>query len=149
MFIGEVKTYDSGMGVARPVAPGTIKNREQLQEVVGRSLEVQSNIWPVIMALRQPGVMSDPEKALLVSAINDMFDVHTKRIYVIYDRLPTVALALLVLIAMASLTVAAYNISLIGSVEPLADDRVCRYCGLVDVLHPGFRHSSHARLHLN
>jgi hypothetical protein len=100
---------------SRHVAPGTIKNREQLQEVVDRSLEVQSKIWPVIkLALRQPGVMSDPEKALLVSAINDVFDAHTSRMAVFYDRLPTAVLALLVIIAAASLTVAAYNTSLSG-----------------------------------
>jgi len=100
---------------SRLVTPGTIKTREQLQEAVDRSLEVQSNIWPATkLALRQEGDMSDPEKALLVSAINDVLDAHTSRMAVFYDRLPTAALALLVLIAAASLTVAAYNTSLTG-----------------------------------
>jgi len=100
---------------SRYVAPGTIKTREQVQEVVDRSLEVQSKIWPATkLALRQEGDMSDPERALLVSVINDVLDAHTSRMAVFYDRLPTAVLALLVLIAAASLTVAAYNTSLTG-----------------------------------
>ena len=59
--------------------------------------------------------MTGPEKALLVSGINDVLDAHTSRIAVIYDRLPTPVLALLVLIAGASLGVAAYNATLRGN----------------------------------
>jgi hypothetical protein len=100
---------------SRVVAPGTIKTREQLQEVVDHSLEIQSKIWPATkLALRQEGDMSDPEKALLVSAINDVLDAHTSRMAVFYDRLPTAVLALLVLIAAASLGAAAHNASLVG-----------------------------------
>jgi hypothetical protein len=100
---------------SRYVAPGTIKTREQVQEVVDRSLEIHSKIWPATkLALRLGGDMSDPERALLVSVINDVFDVHTSRMAFFYDRLPTAVLALLVVIAAASLTVAAYNTSLTG-----------------------------------
>lgn len=100
---------------SRLVTPGTIRTREELQEVVDRSLEIQSKLWPAARsALRQPGDMSDPEKALLVSAINAVLDAHTSRMAVIYDRLPTAVLALLVLIAGTSLAVAAYNTSLTG-----------------------------------
>lgn len=100
---------------SRVVAPGTLKTLEQLQEVVDRSLEIQSKIWPATkLALRQEGDMSDPERALLVSVINDVLDAHTIRMAVFYDRLPTAVLAMLVLIAAASLTVAAYNTSLTG-----------------------------------
>ncbi len=100
---------------SRLVAPESIRTIEQLQEVIDRSLEVQSKIWPATKsALRQEGEMSDPEKALLVSAINDVLDAHAIRVAVIYDRLPTAVLALLVLIAGAALAVAAYNTTLIA-----------------------------------
>jgi hypothetical protein len=100
---------------SRLVAPESIRTIEQLQEVIDRSLEVQSKIWPATKsALRQEGDMSDPERALLVSAINDVLDAHAIRVAVIYDRLPTAVLALLVLIAGAALAVAAYNTSLIA-----------------------------------
>jgi hypothetical protein len=100
---------------SRVTVLGTIKTREDVQEVVDRSLEIQSKIWPATkLTLRQERDMSDPERALLVSAINDVLDVHNSRMAVFYDRLPTAVLALLVLIAAASLAVAAYNTSMTG-----------------------------------
>jgi hypothetical protein len=100
---------------SRYVEPGTVTTLEQLQKVVARSVEIQSKIWPAVKsALRQKGDMTDPEQALLVSAINDVLDSHTRRMAVFYDRLPTVVLALLVFIAGASLSLAAYNLGLRG-----------------------------------
>jgi hypothetical protein len=100
---------------SRYVEPGTIATLEGLQRVVIRSEELQSTIWPAVKsALRQPGDMTDPEKALLVSSINDVLDAHTTRMAVIYDRLPSAVLALMVLIAGTALGVAAFNSSLSG-----------------------------------
>ena len=100
---------------SRYVEPGTVRTREELEKVVDRSVEIQSKIWPAVKsALRQDGDMSKPEKALLVSAVNDVLDSHTSRMAVIYDRLPPVVLALLVFIAGASLGLSAYNLTLRG-----------------------------------
>ena len=49
-----------------------------------------------------------------MAGINDVLDAHTSRMAVFYDRLPMAVLVLLVLIAGASLAVAAYNASLSG-----------------------------------
>ena len=126
---------------SRVTVLGTIKTREQVQEVVDRSLEIQSKIWPATkLALRQERDMSDPERALLVSAINDVLDVHNSRMAVFYDRLPTAVLALLVLIAAASLTVAAYNTSMTGQSSRWRMSAFAVILAFVDVHHPGFRH---------
>ena len=101
---------------SRYVEPGAIKTLSELERAVNQSVEIQSKIWPAVKsALRQKGDMSDPEKALLVSAVNNVFDSHTSKLAVIYDRLPTVVLALLVFIAAASLGLASYNSELMGS----------------------------------
>ena len=87
-----------------------------MEQVVDRSVVIQSKIWPAVKsALRQPGDMTDPERALLISAINNILDSHTSRMAVFYDRLPTAILALLVLIAGTALGVAAFNSSLSGN----------------------------------
>jgi hypothetical protein len=100
---------------SRYVEPGTVRTRQELEKVVDRSVEIQSKIWPAVKsALRQEGDMTNPEKALLVSGINDVLDTHTSRLAVIYDRLPTAVLALLVFVGGASLGVAAYNSGLRG-----------------------------------
>ena len=100
---------------SRQVSPGTVKTLEELDEVVARSREIQSRLWPSVKsALRQKSDMTDPEKVLLISSINSVLDSHTSRMAVILDRLPTAVLALLVLIGGTALGVAAYNSSLSG-----------------------------------
>jgi hypothetical protein len=99
----------------RQVAPGTIRTLEQLQQTVDRSLEVQSKLWPTVKsALSQDGEITGPEKALLVTATNQILDSHTHRMAVIFDRLPIAVLALLITIAGTALGLAAHNSSLSG-----------------------------------
>lgn len=98
----------------RVVAPGTLHNRQDLQAAVDRSMVMQAKIWPATRSAVQQEGMSEQQKALLVTAINEVLDAHTNRLTVIYDRLPTVVLLLLLLIAGASLGVAAYNTILTG-----------------------------------
>ena len=98
---------------SRHVEPGTVKTRKELQAVVDRTVLLQSKIWPSVkLALRHSSEMSAPEKALLISATNDVLDAHTKKLAVILDRLPTAVLGLLLLIASASLAMAGYNSAL-------------------------------------
>jgi hypothetical protein len=100
---------------SRYVEPGTVRTLQEVEKVVDRSVAIQSKIWPAVKsALRQKGNMSDPEKALLVSAINDVLDAHTSRMAVFFDRLPTAVLALLMFIAGLSLGAAAYSSVLRG-----------------------------------
>jgi len=95
---------------SRYVEPGTVRTPAELEEVVDRSLEAQSKIWPAVKAaLRQKGDVTDPERALLVSAVNDVLDSHISKMAAVYDRLPTAVLAFLVFIGGASLGVAGYN----------------------------------------
>jgi hypothetical protein len=98
--------------VSRYVEPGSITTLEEMEKVVARSEEIQSRIWPATKAaIRQDGAITNPERALLVSAINDVLDSHTSRMAVIYDRLPTSVLILLLLIAGTSLAVGAFHSS--------------------------------------
>jgi len=89
---------------------------EALRAAVQRSLEAQSQLWPAMeRALREdvPG----PIQALLVQAVNDVLDAQTIRIAAVNDRIPGEVLALLLLVASASLAVAAHNAGLNGSIS--------------------------------
>ena len=100
---------------SRYAEPGSITTLEGMEKVVARSEEIQSAIWPAtISAIREDGEITAPEKALVVSAVNDLLDSHTSRMAVIYDRLPTSVLVLLLLIAGTSLGVGAFHSSLNG-----------------------------------
>jgi hypothetical protein len=89
---------------------------EDLREVVQHSLEVQARLWPAAeRALK--GDVPGPLQASIVQAVNDVLDTHTIRLAVINDRLPGAVLGLLLLVAAASLAVAAHNAGLNGAIN--------------------------------
>jgi hypothetical protein len=100
---------------SRLIPPGGFKNLGQVEDAKQRSLQALSRLWPATKSvIARDGGMSEPQKALLVQAINDVLDAHTARMSVMYDHLPTVVLVLLLLIAASCMAVAAYNASLNG-----------------------------------
>jgi hypothetical protein len=100
---------------SRCVEPGTRLTLEHVQHLVERSEEIGSRIWPeVTSAFRQSECPTAPEKALIISATNDILDAQTRRTAVFWDRLPTAVLLLLLLIASISIGVAAHHSSLGG-----------------------------------
>jgi hypothetical protein len=102
---------------SRLVTPEMVRNREQLLEVIARSLEAQAKLWPATKsALQIEGDMPGPLKASLVQAVNEVLDAHTSRMAVIYDRLPSSVLVLLLLIAAVSMALTAYNSGLSGHI---------------------------------
>jgi hypothetical protein len=89
---------------------------EPLREAVDRSLDAQSRLWPAAERAVQ-GDVPGPIQALILQAVNDVLDAHTIRIAVVNDRIPGIVLALLLLVAAASLAVAAHNAGLNGSIN--------------------------------
>ena len=88
---------------------------EELQTFVDRSKEFQSQIWPAVTeAFDQPERVSGPEKALIISAVNEVLDAHNRRMAVFWDRLPTAVLLLLLMIAGVSIGLAAFQSSMGG-----------------------------------
>ncbi len=101
---------------SRYVEPGAGMTLEELQRFVQRSKQLQSQIWPVVTeALDQPERVSAPEKALIISAVNEVLDAHTRRMAVFWDRLPTAVLLLLLMIAGISIGLAAFQSSVEGN----------------------------------
>jgi hypothetical protein len=84
-----------------------------VRNVFDRNLQIQERIWPAVKsALRLQGDMTDPEKSLLISGVNDVLDSHTRFVAVFLDRIPTAVFSLLVFIAAASLGVVAFDLGL-------------------------------------
>lgn len=89
---------------------------EALREAVGRSLEVQARLWPAAERALQgdiPGAL----QASILHAVNEVLDTHAIRLSVIHDRIPGAVFGLLLLVAAASLAVAAHNAGLNGSMN--------------------------------
>jgi hypothetical protein len=89
---------------------------EALREAVDRSLDAQARLWPAAERALQ-GDVPGPLQASIVQAVNEVLDTHTIRLAVINDRMPGTVLGLLLLVAAASLAVAAHNAGLNGSIN--------------------------------
>jgi hypothetical protein len=102
---------------SRYVKPGTRLKLEELQQLFEQSEQLQAQIWPeLITAFHQTKDVTPAEKALLISAVNEVLDANARRTAVFWDRLPTAVLLLLLMIAGISMGVASFHASLSGHV---------------------------------
>jgi hypothetical protein len=102
--------------LTRKIEPGTIRTMAEFEQAIARSLDAQQRLWPLLRsALKQSSTATPPEKALLVSAMNEVFDSHDRLITSVNDRLPGTVLLLLLIIGGAALGIAGYNTALNGN----------------------------------
>ncbi len=81
-----------------------IDNPYKVKQVLKKSQELQTKIWGLITELSKNDLGNDRINALLIDAVNDMFDNQTRRISIgVNDRIPNliwIALFTLIVIAM-------------------------------------------------
>ncbi len=81
-----------------------IKNPERVKEGINKSLEIQNTIWALITDMNQKNIGKDIINAVLIEAINNMFDNQTRRVAKgMIDRIPNliwIALFVLIILAM-------------------------------------------------
>ena len=82
----------------------SIDHPDKHKESIEKSLKIQNKIWSLITEMNQQNIGKDVINALLIEAVNDMFDNQTKRISKTFiDRIPNliwVALYALIIFAM-------------------------------------------------
>lgn len=94
----------------------TTKDTQTLKKTVARSMMVQAKLWPAtVRMVKDKGGAPGPLEISIVQAINEVLDTQGQRVKTATDRLPSVALLMLVFIAAASLAVAGFNSSLDGA----------------------------------
>lgn len=96
--------------VAHQATTGT---RANLQKTLARSLEIQSELWPLTSRMVKGGY-SGPISALIVQSINEVIDMHTVRYAVSQDRLPGAVFGMMLFIAAASLFITGFSASTQG-----------------------------------
>jgi hypothetical protein len=102
--------------LTRRPEPEAIRTMQGFEEAIAQSVQAQEQLWPLVQdALRRSSTVTPPEKALLVSAMNAVFDSHDQLIMSMKDRLPGTVLLLLLVIGGAALGIAGYNTALVGS----------------------------------
>ena len=81
-----------------------INNPDEVKDVIQKSQELQTKMWGLITELTKSDLGNDRINALLIDAVNDMFDNQTRRVSIaVNDRIPNliwVALFVLIIIAM-------------------------------------------------
>jgi hypothetical protein len=121
---------------------------EGLREAVDHSLEVQARLWPATELALQ-GDVPGPIQALIVQAANDVLDTHTIRLAVINDRLPGPVLGLLLLVAAASLAVAAHNAGLNGTINRWRMSAFCFILAALMLVIVDFDRGQHGFIRVN
>ena len=81
-----------------------IENPDKPMETIAKSEKIQNQIWSLITEMNSQNVGKDEINAILIEAVNDMFDLQTKRISKgIIDHIPDliwIALYSLIILAM-------------------------------------------------
>ncbi|MGH7802142.1 MAG: hypothetical protein ACREOW_16200 [Thermodesulfobacteriota bacterium] len=109
----ELRTLILDYARTRVVTVETAGSADQLRKTLSRTLQAQSKIWPTTerMVKAKP---AGPVEVSIVQSINEVLDMHTKRLAVSFDRLPGIVLLMLVFLAGASLAITGFNAGLSG-----------------------------------
>ncbi len=98
--------------------PLRIANANRLEENIARSEEIQAEMWTIAEEVARTD--GSDVNALYIESLNEVIDVHTKRIVAgLYARVPPTILWLLVLGVVLSLGLVGYSAGLSGRRSPI------------------------------
>ncbi len=95
-------------------------DKTTVASTIARSEQIQSDIWLVIEQLATKKHLTVMD-SLLVTAINDVFDLHTKRVYAgMNSRIPAIIWAALYVILVLSMIGMGFSMGLSGKRSPVS-----------------------------
>ena len=112
----ELKVVILAYAKTRTVSSDHILNNAERTEIVKRSLQVQSKLWPTLeKALMQgkPGAI----EVSMVAAMNDVLDMGTIRLAALFDKLPVAVIWMLIFISVTTIAVTGFNAGLSGKIS--------------------------------
>ena len=112
----ELKEVILAYAKTRSVPSDSMLNNAERAEIIKRTLQVQSNLWPALeKALMQgkPGAI----EGSMVAAMNDVLDMNTVRLAAIFDKLPAAVLWILLFISATTIAVTGFNAGLSGKIS--------------------------------
>jgi len=89
---------------------------ERVRKFLDRTAQAETRIWPATVKLVEAGNRG-PIDAGIVAAVNEVLDADSRRLAVAFDRLPMVALYMLIFVSCGSMAVAGYNRGLEGDIN--------------------------------
>lgn len=91
----------------------TFGTHAEAEKHIGDSLAAQAHLWPALEKVLQAGPRG-PMEVNLMASVNDVIDMHTKRLAAAFDYLPSFVIVLLLLLAMISMAMTGYVAGLSG-----------------------------------
>jgi hypothetical protein len=118
---GRTELKQALLDYARTHSPkrGQRLSNEQIQEVIQKSLQAQSKLWPITVQIVEQNHLDPIVTSRLVDAIDQVINVHTIRVAAKFDQLPLAVILMLLLVASASLSVAGINAGISGRLNRL------------------------------
>lgn len=112
----ELRTILLDYAQTRDVTGEQAATRDAIRKIIERSLQAQALIWPAterMVKAQAPG----PVATAIVQSINEVLDMHGKRLVAVRDRLPGVVFALMVFIAAAAMFITGFHAGRQGSLN--------------------------------
>jgi len=110
---GELRRALLEFARTRIVEPERVDSQAKVEDFLGRTEEALAALWPATRRVLE-AESSEPVRVALAGDVTQVLDLHDKRVAVSFDHLPRAVLALLVLLAGASLGVAGYGVGRAG-----------------------------------
>jgi hypothetical protein len=101
----------------RDVTKVNVASSDAIRRVVERSLAAQSRLWPATETLVRSASTAGPVEVAIVQSINEVIDVHGKRLLAVTDRLPGEVFMLLVFIAGIAMFILGFHAGRQGSLS--------------------------------
>jgi hypothetical protein len=85
-------------------------------EILNNTLQAQAKLWPTLEEALMQG-KPGPIEVSMVTAMNDVLDMHTIRLAAVVDKLPTAVIWMLIFISAATISVTGFNAGLSGKIS--------------------------------
>jgi hypothetical protein len=88
----------------------------EIMEILNNTIQAQEKLWPTLEKALMQGKLGAIE-ASIVTAMNDVLNMHTIRMAALFDKLPKAVIWMLIFISAATIAVTGFNAGLSGKIS--------------------------------
>jgi hypothetical protein len=88
----------------------------EIKEILNNTIQAQEKLWPTLEKALMQGKLGAIEVSM-VTAMNDVLNMHTIRMAALFDKLPKAVIWMLIFISAATIAVTGFNAGLSGKIS--------------------------------
>jgi hypothetical protein len=88
----------------------------EIMEILNNTKQAQEKLWPTLEKALMQGKLG-PIEVSMVTAMNDVLNMHTIRLAALFDKLPKAVIWMLIFISAATIAVTGFNAGLSGKIS--------------------------------